>query len=750
MSQRKLVGSFVVTYVRKLFLAVGCCLCLSACGSGGSDEDSGGLDEDLPVAIADDSADPDAIVTGRLDINGSVNQLQFEIDEDATLNGFFESLSTEDDAVQSTEPGQGEFFSAFTIRSLPQNGRITLQAEGAAFQYVPTPNFSGSDSFVYADKDGTDVEVVITINPVPDAPVLSLDINSVAGQGRLFSVILAATDADENTVVFDAVNLPDWLDLDSTTGVLSGIPRQSDVGIAGGITLIARDSTGLTDTIENFELSVVDVNDPPMLNITQIPTIMYGRETVNFRVFPDDIDDDNVTLSLVPNSAFDSTVSDGGIELRIKDISQAESIALTVIARDERGAETREVIPVQLYPRTASGKGVTVSGFREGRGIHVVILGDGYASDQQQAFRDHVDGVLENIRSDEGIAAHLGAFNVHMIETVSQQSGSDDSDENDTVNTAFDSAYNCKAVPRLVCADVLKLFEASLAEYPQVEQIILLVNDQRFGGSGNSGGRVAIASAFFPEIALHEMGHSLADLADEYVDPLILGTVGVPAFEEGRYKNVSTSSDPAVVPWAHFIDPAQPLPQFAAEREEEVGVYQGGLYRSTGVFRGTFDSRMRSFDKPFGPVNTEQWILRLYTLTEGVREISPIEQDLSIVSGQFLGFGVDTIFGPEVQSILWTLNGEPLLSSGELSTFASAGVPAGTFAGDDEQFTTAIGLQGGGAINALATDTSTRLALSLPVGRHQLTLTVSDISGRIKVAPPHAGIFTRSWTINAL
>ena len=736
-----LIGSTGVTHVRKLLLVTGCCLCISACGSGGSDED-------VAVAISDDAVSPEAILTGTLDVDNPVTQLGFDVDEDAILDGFFESLSTADATLQATGADEGQFFSAFTIRTLPQNGRITLQSEGAAFQYEPAPDFSGLDSFIYADEDGTDVEVVIQINPMPDAPVFGRDIDNVANQGRPFSVILMATDADGDSVFFDASNLPDWLDLDSSTGILSGVPRQSDVGTVSGITLIARDSTGLTDTIDNFEVLVVDVNDPPMLNSTQIPKIMHGRETVNFRVFPDDLDADTVALSVEPNPAFDSTVSNGGIELRIKDIEQAELIELTIVARDERGAVTREVIPVNLFPRTVSGKGITVSGFREGRGIHVVILGDGYAADQQQAFRDHVDGVLDNIRSDEGIAAHLGAFNVHMIETVSQQSGSDDSDERDIVDTAFDSAYNCKSVPRLVCADVLKLFEASLAEYPEVEQIILLVNDQRFGGSGNSGGRVAITSAFFPEIALHEMGHSLADLADEYVDPLILETVGVPAFEEGRYKNVSTSSDPTVVPWAHFIDPALPLPQFATD--EGVGVFQGGLYRATGVYRGTLDSRMRNFEKPFGPVNTEQWVLRLYTLTEGVREIMPVEQNLSIVSGQFQAFAVDTIFGPEVQDILWTLNGEPLLPSGVLSSFALAGVPAGTFAADVEQLTTAVELQGGGAINALATDTSTRLALSLPAGQHELTLTVSDISGRIKVAPPHAGIFTRSWRINTL
>ena len=301
-------------------------------------------------------------------------------------------------------------------------------------------------------------------------------------------------------------------------------------------------------------------------------------------------------------------------------------------------------------------------------------------------------------------------------------------------------------MPRLVCADVLKLFEVALVEYPSVDQIILLVNDTRFGGSGNSGGRVAVTSAFFPEIALHEMGHSLADLADEYVDPLIIESSGLPAFEQGRYGNVSVSSDPALVPWAHWIDSDEVLPQF--DGDSGIGVFEGGLYRSTGVFRPSFDSRMRSFDVPFGPVNSEQWILRLYALTDGVRKLSPIVTELQLANGEQQLFEVDPIFGVDVQNISWVLNGELLESNGESELLLPS---LGSITGQaDDDPGVAFNLESSVAIEALADEYLSRVMLTLPTGEHELSVTVTDRSGKIRMDPPHAGIFTWTWSIRVL
>jgi len=713
-------------YIKLLSIAF-CALLISACDSGGTSV--------VPDVVVDDSRPVGSPVTGVLDSDTDAVTVRFTIEEDGVLDALFQLP----DANTQQTGGRA------TINTLPTEGELTLRSDGTVFHYEPRPDFAGEDGFSYTTEDGTTVVVVIIVEPMPDAPVLNRDVPATAEQGRLYSTVLEAADADGDVLRFSAVNLPAWLNLDARTGVLSGVPQQTDIGRVDGITLVVSDGTGLDDRIRNFQLEVIDVNDAPLLNITQVPREFFGSQSVSFDVFPTDLDNDSVTVSVDPHPVFDATVDGSRITVQVPDINEAQPAVLAIVGRDERGAVTREDVAVDLYPRTASGKGTTLLGFKEGRGIHIAILGDGYAEDEMRTFREHVEGVLDHIRSDEGIADHLGAFNIHMIEAVSQDSGADDSDLSDKLDTAFDSAYNCRSVPRLICADVLKLYEASLGEYPSVDQIILLVNDLRFGGSGNSGGRIAITSAFFPEIALHEMGHSLADLADEYVDPLILETSGLPPFEEGRYRNVSTSDDPAAVPWAHWIDPAAPLPQFA--NDEGVGIFQGGLYRSTGVFRGTFDSRMRSYSVPFGPVNTEQWILRLYTLTEGIRELRPRVQTLQIVAGEPRRFSVEPIFGLDVQQISWRLNGQPLTASGEVLPPAFDGLP--TDPGLEITSILVGGVDGLSPVGS-ANETLTEIELLLPEGEHQLTLTVSDISNKIRVQPPHAGIFTWTWNLIAL
>ena len=674
----------------------------------------------IPVG---DSTPNSTATQGQFEDSGNEARLGFSIAEDSALTGAFASPSSEQARADSpTNAGPDVNFNQFTILSPPTFGFLQINPDGTAFSYEPNVNYTGVDVFSYETSAGREVVVNINISPVPDAPVFSRDITPIANQGRRYQVQLQGFDADGDSLTFTAENLPDWLVLDGASGILTGVPGQADVGSVEGIRLSVVDSTGLSDVIEELELEVVDINDVPILNLTQAPRELFGRQLTNFNVFPRDIENDSVEVSVEPNELLRTTVNGSQINIEVADVENAQTTTLTIVARDDRGAVTRESISIALFPRTESNKGTTLLGHKQGRGVHIVILGDGYSSDELPTYRQHVDSVLDNIQSDSGIAEHVGALNIHMIEVVSQQSGADDSDSDDRVTTAFDSAYNCRAIPRLICADILKLFEASLAEYPDVDQIILLVNDSRYGGSGNSGGRVAITSAFFPEIALHEMGHSLADLADEYVDPLILDVSGVLPFEEGRFKNVSNLSDPTQVPWAHWLDFQSSLPPSAGGLG--VGVFEGGYYRSTGVYRSSVSNRMRDYNSDFGPVNTEQWILRLYTLTEGIRSLSPEELVLDAVAGDVLPFNVEPIFGDAVQRIVWTLNGQTL-------NFQDDAVNVGT-------------------LSVVATDNLHSLNLALPPGQHRLSVTISDVSGRIQIPLPHAGIFTRQWDINAL
>lgn len=718
-----------------VFLAT---LLLGACG---------GSSSGIPSVAIDDGDVSGIPEHGEFDNDdNTLPTLNFSIAEDGVLNGLFFDSQTETGAEPAAESENGGSSVAFLVLSLPSSGLLTLGADGARFVYEPEANFNGTDRFTYTAPDNSDIDVVINVEPVPDAPSLNLDISAIAEQGRRYEAQLTAQDPDIDDVLFYSVeNMPDWLALDAASGFLSGVPTQSEVGSISNLRIVVTDTAGLTDQVEDFELEVVEINDAPGLNITQVPRELFGLDSVSFDVFPRDAENNDVIISVGSHEAFESSVEGSLISLQMNDILRQYSSELVITARDELGATTREVIPIELFPRTASGNGITVSGYKAGRGIHIVVLGDAYTSDQLPSFRRHVDDFLENIRSDDGIAEHLGALNIHMIETVSKDTGADDGETLDNSDTAFNSTYNCRSIPRLVCADTLALYEATLVEYPDVDQIVLLVNDLRYGGSGNSGGRVAMTSAYFPEIALHEMGHSLADLADEYVDPQILENIGSTAFEEGRFANVSTLSDPQKVPWSHWIDQTAALPQTA--NDEGVGVFEGGYYRSRGVYRPTFDSRMRSYNSPFGAVNTEQWLLRLYTLTEGIRELDPAVHTLPATVGETLTFSIDPVFGMDVQEISWSLNGESLLASGDTQVVLPTNGDSPTIEGGATS-ESVLDLSSEIALEASSNEVMSRLNLVLPQGQFDLSVTVSDISGKIRVSPPHAGIFTWTWAID--
>ncbi len=668
---------------RAAIMVVGC-LVLSACSSS---------DSTVTPPIDDSTGVGQAIQTSIPIFNESGPALQrFTLDEDTLLRGRF---------YTATLPSEG----AATIRSLPAEGLLTLQSDGEIFLYTVNENYFGTDSFSYFTYDGQEVLVEFTINSINDAPSLSADVPRVAEQGRRFVASLDATDVDDSDLRYSANGIPAWLNLDPNSGVLSGQPDQTEIGFSSDVTFRVTDPSGSFTEVTGVRFEVIDVNDAPTLNLSQLPAELGARESVSAQVFPDDLDGDSVTLTIESNAFIDSEIRGGSITLTAADVNDVTEVNVVITAIDRTGTPNREILPLTIYPRTASGA-LTLLGSKQGRGVHLVLLGDGYADDQTVLFREHADSAIESIRSDEGIGEHMGAFNIHMINTVSVDTGADDNEQVDSRNTAFDSAYNCGGVIRLICADTLSMFEAALSEYPSVDQIVLLVNDTRYGGSGNSGGSVAITSAYFPEIAVHEMGHSLVDLADEYVDTLIEESSGLLLFQEGRYDNVTALSDPTLVPWAHWIDPAVSLPQNFGQ--PGVGVFEGGLYRSTGIFRATFNSRMRLFDEPFGSVNSERWILRLYSLTEGIRGFSPNSENVNLAAGESQEFIVSPIFDDGVQAVEWMLDG---------------------------------------VVQTTEEGQPNRLTLSLPVGTHTVSLKVSDVTGKIRLPPPHAGIFNWSWEV---
>lgn len=648
-----------------------------------------GISFELPPLIIDYSATEDQPFQNRLAVQLTVQS------EDSTTLSEAPALAS-NASTDATSAATQRDATAFDLNQPPEHGRVSLQSDGS-FIYFPTPDFFGEDAFIVAASAGDDSEKVgvrLTVAPEPDRPVVSGSPPAVIEQGQLYDTTFSAVDVDGDTVRFSGLGLPEWLSLSPLSGKLSGQPTQADTGVYTEMRIVGTDSTGLSAQSAPFNIEVLDINDSPTVNPDQFPASLDARQTLRIELFPDDPDGDRVTLSTEPNDFVSAEVFGGSLELEASDVNEVTDINLVVIATDRLGRVSREVIPLTLHPLTESGRGKTLTGNKSGSGVHIVILGDGYKSDEQGDFVSHIDNFIDLMRLDPATSVHLDAINFHRIFTPSVDSGVDDDVQNDFRDTVYDAGYFCQGIARLICADELKMFNTALDEYPWLDQIILLVNDPRYGGSGAT---VAIASGFSPEIALHEMGHSIAGLADEYIDDEIKPEASR-NFVEGLFPNVSSFSTPSAVPWVRWLN------------EPEVGVFEGAYYRRNGLYRATLDSRMRSNDAPFGKVNGEQWVKSLYRMSNPVLDFSPVTSSLSAPVGTRIPFSVVPLFDETVQGIQWFIDGR-------------------------EQ-TDLAGLRS--------------IEFEVDSAVHSVRLLVRDISGALRLAEPNVTTFDWEWEVSGL
>lgn len=91
--------------------------------------------------------------------------------------------------------------------------------------------------------------------------------------GQAYRFLPFAEDAEGNPLTFTVLNLPGWLNINNTTGEISGIPAAEHVGIATGITLIVSDGIDKT-SLPPFTITVradIELNkaDTSLINLAQ-------------------------------------------------------------------------------------------------------------------------------------------------------------------------------------------------------------------------------------------------------------------------------------------------------------------------------------------------------------------------------------------------------------------------------------------------------------------------------------------------
>lgn len=256
----------------------------------------------------------------------------------------------------------------------------------------------------------------------------------------------------------------------------------------------ARGRTVLRMPVRNQAWRRLEAFDPVSGRVTDVQTLQVSQGTFEVS-FPDD-----------PRIA--------RLALRTGDAGAASA---TMIELD-RGQVARLLrnSAVKATTKAASTTTLVDSGAAADR-LDLVFVGDGYTAAELGKWQTDAQTVVNGLMSDPLFNVYRRRINIRRVDVASAESGVDEPDLGLYRDTAMDAAFNCANIDRLLCANTAKVqsIAGSVLQADARDVVIVVANSTRYGGSGGSIAAISMHAAAV-ELALHELGHTLFGLADEY------------------------------------------------------------------------------------------------------------------------------------------------------------------------------------------------------------------------------------------
>ncbi|WP_245727831.1 M64 family metallopeptidase [Streptomyces vietnamensis] len=266
--------------------------------------------------------------------------------------------------------------------------------------------------------------------------------------------------------------------------------------------------------------------------------------------------------------------------------------------------------------------------------LDIVVVGDGYTVAELPRFHADAQRKWAELTAVEPYTTYRNLFNVWTVDAVSNQSGiSGDPSPGTLRDTALGSYFWCDGIERLLCVDQDKV-DGYVAKAPEADLVLVLANSTKYGGAGyNEPSKtlgyegISTASAGNEksgQVAIHETGHSLGKLADEYFYP------DYPGYE--RYVGPEPAdSNITTLTADDMADRGTKWHRWLGEQSPDggaVGAYEGGGYYVTGLRRPTENSMMRSLGKPFNLPGVEAMIAGFYREARIASPVTPTDRTL--------------------------------------------------------------------------------------------------------------------------
>jgi hypothetical protein len=192
--------------------------------------------------------------------------------------------------------------------------------------------------------------------------------------------------------------------------------------------------------------------------------------------------------------------------------------------------------------------------------VDLVILGDGYTAGEMEKFRKDAKRLTEVLFSHEPFKSHKKDFNVRAVETPSESSGVCKPHPGVFKRTALSVQYGAFDSERYALTYDNKTVRNAASEVPY-EFMVILVNERTYGGGGiyNLYTTVSADNKFADYIMVHELGHHMGALADEYYTSAV--AYEVPEIKVEPWEvNVTALLDKSNLKWKELVEPSTPVP----------------------------------------------------------------------------------------------------------------------------------------------------------------------------------------------
>ena len=325
--------------------------------SGTPDNEDVGTTENIVISVTDgtETVELDQFSLEVINTNDAP-----EISSTAPTNSTQDLAYTYNIVVNDPDAGENLTITAPTLPNwltLTDNGNGTATLRG-----TPGNNEVGDHDIELRVEDTAGVvntqSFTVEVKNTNDAPTITGTPNTTVNEDGNYRFVPTAEDIDGDNLSFSIENQPTWATFDAATGKLSGTPTNEDVGTTENIVISVTDGTETVE-LDQFNLEVVNTNDPPEISSTA-PTSSTQGFAYTYNIVIDDPDvGDNLTitaptlpdwLTLTDNGDGTATlrgtpgndeVGDHAVELRVEDgDGEVDTQSFTVKVKNTNDAPT--------------------------------------------------------------------------------------------------------------------------------------------------------------------------------------------------------------------------------------------------------------------------------------------------------------------------------------------------------------------------------------------------------------------------